>query len=117
MIAGLITVLLFWHLPFQQTEDVRARFNHAVELQRQGSWSEAAAEYRQLLAAAPNYAEAQANLGAVLPGQSRHSRVSWHLLRDTRRPNSSSASPWSNWVATPKQLRAWSQPYRRRPQM
>ncbi len=66
MIAGLITVLLFWHLPFQQTEDVRARFNHAVELQRQGSWSEAAAEYRQLLAAAPNYAEAQANLGAVL---------------------------------------------------
>ena len=66
MIAGLITVLLFWSAWGQQTDDLRARFNHAVELQRQGSWREAAAEYRQLLSAAPDYAEAHANLGAVL---------------------------------------------------
>jgi magnesium-transporting ATPase (P-type) len=43
-----------------------ARFNKAVELQRKGELKEAEKEYRAVLAAAPNYAEAHANLGAVL---------------------------------------------------
>src|SRR5499433_2057574 len=49
-----------------QINDVANHFNHAVELQRKGELKEAAAEYRAALARAPNYAEAQANLGAVL---------------------------------------------------
>src|SRR5215510_5112243 len=65
----LITILLFLaSLPQQapQVNDVADRFNRAVELQRRGELKEAAAEYRAALARAPNYAEAQANLGAVL---------------------------------------------------
>src|SRR5438270_10098736 len=61
---------LIWRSLFspslQQPEEITSRFNRAVALQRQGEWQEAAAEYRALLAAAPNYAEAQANLGVVL---------------------------------------------------
>src|SRR4029453_15161762 len=65
----LITILLlFSSLPQQapQVDDVADRFNRAMELQRRGELKEAVAEYRAVLARAPNYAEAQANLGAVL---------------------------------------------------
>src|SRR5262245_11624580 len=67
--ALLIAILLFFSsLPQQasQVDDVADRFNRAMELQRKGELKEAAAEYRAVLARAPNYAEAQANLGAVL---------------------------------------------------
>jgi tetratricopeptide (TPR) repeat protein len=50
----------------QQQSDVASRFERAVELQRRGSLEEAAIEYRALLQVAPRYAEAHANLGAVL---------------------------------------------------
>lgn len=45
---------------------VVARFNKAVELQRKGELQEAEVAYRAILSEAPNYAEAHANLGAVL---------------------------------------------------
>src|SRR5262245_55867403 len=64
--ALLLAFVLALQVGFQQSADVSARFNRAVELQRQGAFEQAAAEYRALLAVAPNYAEAQANLGAVL---------------------------------------------------
>jgi len=50
----------------QQSDEITSSFNRAVEMQRQGKWEEAAAEYRALLRRWPGYAEAQANLGAVL---------------------------------------------------
>src|SRR5262245_49503416 len=62
----LITFLLFFSSLPQQVNEVVDRFNRAMELQRQGALKEAAAEYRAVLSRAPNYAEAQANLGAVL---------------------------------------------------
>ncbi len=46
--------------------EVNVRFNRAVELQRKGMLKEAEAEYRAVLKSAPKYAEAYANLGAVL---------------------------------------------------
>jgi tetratricopeptide (TPR) repeat protein len=49
-----------------------ARFDRALELQRAGKWAEAEAEYRAVLAARPNYAEAHANLGAVLIRMDRY---------------------------------------------
>ncbi|MFN7929412.1 MAG: tetratricopeptide repeat protein [Blastocatellia bacterium] len=49
-----------------QTNDLNERFARAMALQRSGQFTEAEAEYRQIIAQAPNYAEAQANLGAVL---------------------------------------------------
>ena len=52
--------------PAPQVNEVADRFNRAWELQRKGELKEAAAEYREVLARAPNYAEAQANLGVVL---------------------------------------------------
>src|SRR5215471_21652272 len=67
--ALLITILLFFCSPphqAPQVNDVADRFNRAVELQRNGELKEAVVEYRAVLARAPNYAEAQANLGAVL---------------------------------------------------
>src|SRR5262249_20094392 len=54
------------HQPAPQVNDVADRLNRAMELQRRGELKEAAAEYRAALARAPNYAEAQANLGVVL---------------------------------------------------
>src|SRR5215470_3271934 len=50
----------------QQPADPAAGFKHAVDLQRQGALNEAATEYCKLIALAPDYAEAHANLGAVL---------------------------------------------------
>jgi len=67
--AFLIIILsLLSSLPRQalQVNEVADRFNRAMELQRKGALKEAAAEYRAILTRAPNYAEAQANLGAVL---------------------------------------------------
>jgi Tfp pilus assembly protein PilF len=52
-------------------EDVVARFNRAVELQKKEAWKEAEEEYRAILAASPDYAEAHANLGATLMRQDR----------------------------------------------
>src|SRR5678809_1221748 len=68
-LALLVTILAWFSPGFQQApqaNDVAARFNRAVELQRQGALEEAASEYQALLRIAPNYAEAQANLGVVL---------------------------------------------------
>src|SRR5262245_3712371 len=65
----LITILCLLsplHEQAPQDNDVADHFNRAMELQRKGELKEAAAEYRAVLARAPNYAEAQANLGAVL---------------------------------------------------
>jgi tetratricopeptide (TPR) repeat protein len=62
----LITILLFFPSLPHQASELAERFNRAMELQRQGALKEAAEEYRAVLKRAPNYAEAQANLGAVL---------------------------------------------------
>jgi tetratricopeptide (TPR) repeat protein len=50
----------------QQPAEAAALFQRAVELQRGGQFAEAEAQYRALLAVRPDYAEAHANLGAVL---------------------------------------------------
>ena len=62
----ILLLALSWHQTPQQPEDQAKRFNRAVELQRQGSLKEAAAEYRAIIASSPNYVEALANLGSVL---------------------------------------------------
>ncbi|MBO0722575.1 MAG: tetratricopeptide repeat protein, partial [Blastocatellia bacterium] len=51
---------------FQQPAEIAVKFKRAVELQRQGALEEAAVEYRAVIKSAPDYAEAHANLGAVL---------------------------------------------------
>ena len=71
MRLALLMTILCWTFPAlaqssEQASEVAARFSRAIELQRQGSWTEAAAEYRALLAIAPGYAEAQANFGVVV---------------------------------------------------
>ena len=67
----LILLALSWICP-QQPADTTERFNRAVELQRQGALKEAAAEYKALLDANPNYVEALANLGSVLSRLGRY---------------------------------------------
>ncbi len=62
----LIAFVLALAQGLQQSPDTAGKFNHAVELQRQGALKEAAAEYRALIAVQPNYTEAHANLGVVL---------------------------------------------------
>jgi len=52
--------------------DAAAGFARAVQLQQAGKWAEAEAEYRAVLAARPNHAEAHANLGAVLIRMERY---------------------------------------------
>jgi tetratricopeptide (TPR) repeat protein len=64
--------LLFQQPVSQQPAEITARFNRAVELQRQGALEEAAAEYRAAIKSAPNYAEAHANLGAVMSRLGRY---------------------------------------------
>ena len=66
LLALLITSLCLAGPGQQPTNEISSRFNRALELQRQGAWSEAEAEYRAVVALAPDYAEAQANLGVVL---------------------------------------------------
>jgi tetratricopeptide (TPR) repeat protein len=61
-----LLLVLILALQVQQPAEVAIKFNRAVELQSQGALKEAAVEYRALLAVAPDYAEAHANLGAVL---------------------------------------------------
>jgi len=58
--------------PDDVPETAVARFNRAVELQRQGALEDAAAEYRAFLEVAPAHAEAHANLGAVLSRLGRY---------------------------------------------
>ena len=53
-------------------EDVTAKFNQALEFQKKGDWKGAEVAYRAILALAPDYAEAHANLGAVLMRQDRY---------------------------------------------
>jgi tetratricopeptide (TPR) repeat protein len=63
----LFTLFFFLSLsPFAQDGEVAAKFARAVELQKQGALEEAAAVYRDVLKAKPDYAEVHANLGAVL---------------------------------------------------
>jgi tetratricopeptide (TPR) repeat protein len=62
----MLIVIFVVNLLFQQPAEITARFNRAVELQRQGALEEAAAEYRAVIKSAPNYAEAHANLGSVM---------------------------------------------------
>ena len=57
---------------FHLQEDATVKFNRAAELQRQGKLQEAAAEYKALLAAHPDYVEALANFGAVLARLGRY---------------------------------------------
>lgn len=54
---------------------IDARFSRALELQQKGAWKEAEREYRAVLAAAPGYAEAHANLGAILMRQDRYTEA------------------------------------------
>jgi tetratricopeptide (TPR) repeat protein len=61
-----VSFIFVLSLPFQQPAEIAARFNRAVELQRQGAFEAAAAEYRAIIKSAPDYAEAHANLGAVM---------------------------------------------------
>lgn len=58
-----------------RSDPIAARFNKAVQLQRQGAWKEAEAEYRALLVVAPRHAEAWANLGAVLMRVDRYAEA------------------------------------------
>jgi tetratricopeptide (TPR) repeat protein len=51
---------------------VKERFARALEFQRKGDLKQAEAEYRAVLEAAPKYAEAHANLGAVLMRMDRY---------------------------------------------
>jgi tetratricopeptide (TPR) repeat protein len=60
---------------FQQPGEITARFKRAIELQRQGALEEAAAEYRAVIKSAPGYAEAHANLGAVMSRLGRYAEA------------------------------------------
>ena len=60
-----LAVLLFL-LVSQADGSIAERFTRAVELHRKGALAAAEAEYRAILSAAPQYAEAHANLGALL---------------------------------------------------
>ncbi|HKQ76914.1 MAG TPA: tetratricopeptide repeat protein [Blastocatellia bacterium] len=62
----ILTFVIAASVAFQQTQDASAIFNRAVQLQQQGKLTEAADEYRAALKLKPDYAEAHANLGAVL---------------------------------------------------
>ena len=69
--SQLALILYFFLNPFfaqevQRPAEIVAQFNHAVELQQQNKFSEAANEYQKILQRSPGYAEAQANLGVVL---------------------------------------------------
>jgi tetratricopeptide (TPR) repeat protein len=76
MLLPLLLTSLLLATPGQQHgNDISSTFNRAVELQRQGAWKDAEAEYRAVIALAPNYAEAHANLGAVLSRQGRYAEA------------------------------------------
>jgi tetratricopeptide (TPR) repeat protein len=62
----ILTFIIAASVIFQQAQDATVKFNRAVELQQQGKFEEAAAEYRAALAIKPDYVDAQANLGVVL---------------------------------------------------
>ncbi|HZF39461.1 MAG TPA: tetratricopeptide repeat protein, partial [Blastocatellia bacterium] len=68
----LLTFVIAALVVFQQAQDAAVKFNHAVELQRQGKFDEAAAEYHAALAIKPDYVDAQANLGVVLARLGRY---------------------------------------------
>ena len=73
MLAFVLSASLLACVHFcQRPAEVSAGFSRAVELQRQGDLEGAAEEYRRLLAAAPDYAEAHANYGAVLSRLGRY---------------------------------------------
>ena len=62
----ILTIIIVAAASFQQAQEPSVLFNRAVELQQQGKLNEAADEYRALLKLKPDYAEAHANLGAIL---------------------------------------------------
>ena len=66
MSSFILICALSWFGFSQQPADTTARFNRAVQLQRQGALKEAGAEYRALLTDKPDYLEALANFGSVL---------------------------------------------------
>jgi tetratricopeptide (TPR) repeat protein len=68
----ILTSVIVALVAFQQAQDATAKFNRAVELQRQGKFDEATAEYRAALAIKPDYIDAQANLGVVLARLGRY---------------------------------------------
>src|SRR5258706_8444726 len=70
--ANFLILMALCCIGAQQTGDGTARFNRAVELQRQGALEEAAGEYQALLKAKPDYVEALANLGGVLSRLGRY---------------------------------------------
>lgn len=72
MLQFVLTFIFAFSPITQQSADPVVRFNHAVELQQQGKFNEAADEYRALLKIKPDYAEAQANFGAVLARLGRY---------------------------------------------
>lgn len=71
MIQPLLLILILIIAP-QHPSEAEAKFNRAVELQRQGKLDEAAAEYRAALGIKPDYVDAQANLGVVLAKLGRY---------------------------------------------
>lgn len=66
MTLWLILFLLACPALPQQTDEISVEFSRAVALQQQGNLAAAAEAYRTLLQRKPDYAEAHANLGAVL---------------------------------------------------
>jgi tetratricopeptide (TPR) repeat protein len=62
----ILMALLMVLLGHPQGEETAEKFNRALQLQSVGSLKEAAAEYKRLIAIAPQMAEAHANLGVVL---------------------------------------------------
>jgi tetratricopeptide (TPR) repeat protein len=71
-VSFLLFVIFAVNPLFQQPDEITARFKRAIELQRQGALEEAAAEYRAVIKSAPSYAEAHANLGAVMSRLGRY---------------------------------------------
>ncbi len=68
----LIAVLISFSEFFGQSVELSERFKKAAELQQQGAFDKAAAEYRALLVLKPDYLEAQANLAVVLAQMGRY---------------------------------------------
>jgi tetratricopeptide (TPR) repeat protein len=68
LLTGLISLLTVMQAQQGRTQPspAEAAFNHAMELQQQSSWPEAAAAWRQFLELEPRHAGAHVNLGAVL---------------------------------------------------
>lgn len=81
----LALILFFFISPLfaqevQRPPEIIAQFNHAVELQQQNKLSAAANGYQKILQRAPDYLEAQANLGVVLARLGKNDSMKHYLL-------------------------------------